>query len=89
MARGRKTGGRVKGTPNKSTGEVAERCRILIESPDYQADFRLRLAEGKLPPLLEAMTWHYAYGKPIERQEHTGPGGAPVPITVIHKHVAA
>ena len=82
-------GGRPKGVPNKSTGEIAARCKALIESPDYQADFRQRLAEGKLPPALEAMTWHYAYGKPVERHEIGGQDGAQIPITVIHKHVTA
>lgn len=78
MARGRKTGGRTKGTPNKTTGEVAARCRALIESPSYVADFERRLRAGELPPALEALTWHYAYGKPTEHHEHSGPGGGPI-----------
>ena len=81
MAQGRKTGGRTKGTPNRIYSEVGERCRALIEDPAYQDYFKHRLAVGQLPPALEAMTWAYAYGKPIERQEHSGPSGGPIPFT--------
>lgn len=79
--KGKKTGGRTKGVPNKTTGEVGERCRQLIESPEYQTYFQHRLMVGQLPPALERMTWEYAYGKPVERQEHSGPAGGPIPFT--------
>lgn len=82
-----KTGGRTVGSKNHVTPLVRERCRALIEDPAYQANFYQRLHEGKLPPVLEAMTWHYAYNKPIEMQEISGKDGAPVPIHVTHKHV--
>lgn len=78
MALGKKTGGRTKGTPNKTSGVVAERCRQLIESPEYQDYFAHRLKVGQLPPALEALTWHYAYGKPKEQLEVTGPHGGPI-----------
>ena len=81
MAQGRKTGGRQKGTPNKAAGEIGVRCRALLESDGYQQYFKHRLEVGQLPPMLEALTWHYAYGKPIERQEHSGPGGGPLTLT--------
>lgn len=81
MAKGRKTGGRAVGTPNKRTGEVKARCRALIEAPSYVETFQQRLAAGTLPPALEAMTWHYAYGKPPEHLEHSGPQGQPIPFT--------
>lgn len=83
MAIGKKTGGRRKGTPNKSTGAVAERCRQLIESKDYQDYFAHRLFTGNLPAAVEAMTWHYAYGKPKESLELTGEGGGPVLIRFV------
>jgi hypothetical protein len=78
MAKGRKTGGRAKGTPNKLTGEVAARCRALIEDPKYVDYFQHRLMVGQLPPALEALTWYYAYGKPKELHEHTGANGGPM-----------
>jgi hypothetical protein len=80
MAKGRKTGGRVRGQPNKTASLVGERCRALIESPEYRDYFQHRLMVGQLAPALEAMTWHYAYGKPVERQELSGPNGAPIPF---------
>lgn len=78
MAKGRKTGGRTKGTPNKASGEISTRCKALIESEDYQQMFVSRLTHGTLPPALEALTWHYAYGKPKERVELTGADGGPI-----------
>lgn len=83
MAKGRKTGGRVAGVPNRAGGEIEARCRALIESSDYQEIFQRRFEAGKLPPALEAMTWHYAYGKPKERMELSGPGGGPIEV---HDH---
>jgi hypothetical protein len=81
-----RTGGRVKGTPNKATGLVSERCRSIIESPEYLDYFKHRLMVGQLPPLLEKMTWEYAYGKAVERQEISGPGGSPIPV--VHDHLS-
>ncbi len=83
MAAGKKTGGRTKGTPNKSTGLVAERCRALIESKAYRAFFKTRLEAGTLPPAVEVMTWHYGYGKPKESLELTGEGGGPVRVEFV------
>lgn len=80
MAKGRKTGGRQKGTPNKATIEVQARCRELIESPTYVEYFKHRLEVGQLPPALEALAWHYAYGKPTERVEMTGAEGGDLVI---------
>jgi hypothetical protein len=80
-------GGRPRGVRNKATVEVEARCRALVEAADYQADFMRRLKAGQLPPQLEALTWHYAYGKPVERQEISGPDGGPIPIEV-HDHFA-
>ena len=85
MARGRKTGGRTKGTPNKTSGLVAERCRQLIEDPKYVDYFQHRLYVGQLPAALEAMTWAYAYGKPKELIELTGKDGGPLEV---HDHFA-
>ncbi len=80
-------GGRPKGAVNKvqRRADVEAACLLLVEDPTYRAGFTLRLHAGTLPPALEAMVWHYSYGKPTERYEVTGEDGAPV--TVIHKHV--
>jgi hypothetical protein len=61
-----KTGGRKKGTPNKATREIREVAVGLLEDPDYQRRLRTRLLGGKLPPQIESLLFHYAYGKPRE-----------------------
>lgn len=83
--KGRKTGGRQKGTPNKvnaaprdAKDDVQAFCQTIVSDPAYQESFKQRLYAGKLAPALEAMAWHYGFGKPIERQEHTGPDGGPL-----------
>ena len=86
MPFGKKYGGRTKGTPNKVQKDVAERCRAMIESPEYVAYFQHRLMVGQLAPALEALSWHYAYGKPRERVEVTGADGGPIEV---HDHLIA
>lgn len=83
MAQGKKTGGRTKGTPNKTTTELGQACRRLVEDRAYRAAFKLRLHAGELAPPLEAMVWHYAYGKPLERHEVGGEGGGPVRVEFV------
>ena len=69
-----KTGGRKKGTPNKATVEAKSLCRRLVQDEEYRRGFEQRLRSGELPPALEAMVWHYAWGKPKEQVslEHQG-----------------
>ena len=74
-------GGRPKGSKNKTATLAGDRCRALIESEDYARYFKHRLEVGQLPPVLEALMWHYAYGKPKELHEISGPNGGPVPYT--------
>lgn len=40
--------------------------RQLLGSAVYRADLEKRLLAGELPPAIEVMLWHYAYGKPVE-----------------------
>ena len=72
MANGRKTGGRRAGTPNKATLEIRDAARRLLEEPAYLRSVRARLLEGKAPQL-EVLLHHYAYGKPKDIVEQTGP----------------
>jgi len=72
--------GRPKGTQNKVTVEVREAAKALVEDPVYRARLQRRLLRGKLAPALESMLWHYAYGKPKETHEVTGPDGGPVEV---------
>lgn len=56
--------GRARGVPNKATREARTLARDLVSNPTYLQRFKARLLAGKLPPLLEALCWHYAYGRP-------------------------
>jgi hypothetical protein len=71
--------GRPKGVPNKVTAEARDLAQQLLGEKTYTERFKARLLAGELPPALEAMIWHYAYGKPIERLEVD----APEPVKVI------
>jgi hypothetical protein len=66
MARGRKTGGRLPGSLNKTTVEAREACAKLVDDPKYRRRLGERLRAGELSPAVECMLWHYAKGKPKE-----------------------
>lgn len=77
-----KTGGRKKGTPNKSTTEVAEACRRLVHDRKYRQNFNARARAGELAPAVECMVWHYAFGKPKDTTVLENPDGSAVTPTV-------
>ena len=70
--------GRPKGTPNKVTVEVRNLARAMVQDEKYLAKLSRDLHAGKLPIQLVVMLWHYAYGKPKETHELTGPDGGPI-----------
>ena len=76
-------GGRPKGVPNKATRDVAAICRAMVEDPEYLKYLTHRIYTGQAPPGIEALVWHYAYGKPKERMEISGPDGGPIEV---HDH---
>jgi hypothetical protein len=86
MAKGRKTGGRKKGTPNKATAAKAAEIAATGETPldfllrvmrdeDRAFEFRLDAAKAAAP---------YAHPK-LAAMELTGRDGGPVPLVVAHK----
>ena len=77
-----KTGGRTKGTRNKTTLEVKEFARSILTRPKYQAHVRRLADQGKLPPHLETLLYHYLCGKPKEIMEHTGKDGGSLSVQV-------
>jgi len=74
MARGRKTGGRTKGTPNRSTAEI----RQYAQRFDKQAiDGLVKIARSAgSDEKARVMAWKEvldrAHGKPKEHIEHSG-----------------
>lgn len=71
-------GGRPKGAQNKRTPEVSGWCRKLVEDKDYRKSLNDRLKAGDCAPAVEAMIWHYAYGKPVESHEMVDADGQTV-----------
>ena len=80
MANGRKTGGRVKGTPNKATADV--RAAVAKFAENTAAEIETWLREIKDPARrLDAWARIVEYHIPkLGRQEITGPGGGPLQI---------
>jgi hypothetical protein len=82
MARGRKTGGRQKGTPNKREQDGAAEAMRLITDATYLERLKVRLLEGTCPHL-ETLLWNMAYGKPVERKVITGDTDEPLVVRLI------
>ena len=70
--------GRRKGVQNKVTREVRDLARAMVQDEAYLTKLTRDLHAGKLPTQLVVMLWHYAYGKPKETHEISGPGGLPL-----------
>ena len=49
--KGRKTGGRTKGTPNKATAEAKAVCAAIVDDPVYRQGLMERAQAGKLAPV--------------------------------------
>jgi hypothetical protein len=73
--------GRPKGARNKTSRAAEGVCRKLVDDKDYRKAFEKRFKAGELAPALEALVWHYAFGKPTERHEHSGVEGGPIIYT--------
>lgn len=79
MAKGRKTGGRKRNTPNKVTTEIRNAARALFDLKYFQT-VKARLDEGKLAPAVECKLLAYAFGEPKQTHEHSGIDGRPIVI---------
>ena len=63
--------GRPKGVLDKRRLEIDHAAKRLLEDAAYQQSLRQRLLAGTAPHM-ETLLHHYAYGKPVERLEHSG-----------------
>jgi len=61
--------GRPKGSLNQRTLEAKAFARQLVSSPTYLQKLQADLNERNVDASIEAMVWHYAYGKPKEYVE--------------------
>lgn len=46
--------------------EAQKFARELVEDTNYRDNLRKALKDRTCPPAIEALIWHYAYGKPVE-----------------------
>lgn len=69
--------GRPKGVPNKATRDIREFAQKCLEDAEYVRKLVIRLQQGKAPQI-EAALYQYAYGKPKDVVELTGPNGGPL-----------
>lgn len=76
--------GRRAGTPNKSTQDVGQFCREVLETAAFQEKWRDYFETTPLcvmEPRLLAMAFAYGYGRPHERLESAGAeGGKPLQV---------
>lgn len=80
--------GRPKGGLNKTTIEVRDASRALVEDPGYRAELIKRLIAGTAPHM-ETLLWHYAYGKPKDVVEILGDVGISTIMRVVVDHAAS
>lgn len=71
MAKGKKTGGRRPGTPNKVTAEIRAAAQKLFDA-DYFAELKQRIRRGKAAPAVECRMLAYAFGEPPQTLETPG-----------------
>jgi len=56
----------VGGATVATRGDIRTWAKRLLESDSYRKTVQQRLENGTLPPQLEVLLYHYAFGKPAE-----------------------
>ena len=67
-----KSGGRLPGTLNHATLEIKDFGRAIIEDPVYREKLKQRIEAGEAPQI-EALLYHYTYGKPKQEEDVKDP----------------
>ena len=80
--KGKKTGGRTAGTPNRVTAEIRDLARALFDDA-YWARKRMEIHSGRCHPSIEAKLLAYGYGEPKQSVDIQGD----VSIQTIVKHI--
>jgi hypothetical protein len=73
--------GRKKGASNKVTRDVQAWAQGVMEDPAVKAKTLTQAQQGRLSPAVFIELMHYAYGKPKDRLELSGPNGQAVAFT--------
>ncbi len=66
------------------SAEAQAVCAAIVDDPAYRKKLIARAKAGELAPAIEAMLWHYAYGKPKEQVEHSGT--VETVSRIVHEH---
>jgi hypothetical protein len=85
MAKGKKTGGRKEGTPNRVTVDFRHTIQALLD--DNRDNVKLWLADVAADDpakALDLMAKLAEYAAPkLSRAEHTGPEGGPMQVQIV------
>lgn len=86
MAKGAKTGGRKKGTPNRNASDVKQLVDAIFKKVDpiEKAIKLLEFGSDKTQATVLVRLLEYRYGKPVQPIEGTQEGGA---FRVIVEHI--
>ena len=55
--------------PKPTKKQIREFCAEILASDEYRASLLRRIFLDELPPAIEALIYHYAHGKPVEKME--------------------
>lgn len=71
--------------------DAKEFAQRFLSSPEFKRYLVNSLTLGEIPPAVITRMMDYAWGKPVERVEHSGKDGAPIVTEVrrviIHAHL--
>ena len=74
--------GRPRGSKNKRTLQAEAVAKAIVEDAQVQARWLAQARAGELPaPVLQTLM-HYAWGRPVQRIEASGPEGALLQVRV-------
>ena len=84
MAKGKKTGGRQKGSKNRTSTEVQDLVDAIFKkvNPVDKAIKLLEFGSDKTQGTVLLKLMEYRYGKPVQPLEHLGEGGGPILHTI-------
>lgn len=84
MAKGKKTGGRQKGSRNRSAADVKDLVDAIFRKidPVEKAIKLLEFGSDKTQATVLLQLLAYRYGKPSQEIKGTGPGGA-IPVQLV------
>lgn len=74
--------GRKPGIKNKRTVEAEQVARAIVDNPDVQKLWLKQAKNGELPSTIVQTLMYYAWGKPVEKLEHSGNADKPLILSL-------